>query len=94
MCQALPGVKSGLLETSGDRERKNRFGECCSLGCHKHPRRLALTLIVREPKWGAGGIGELGEGGILGGRDFSSEPTVVPNVNGKTCGEGNVPAVG
>lgn len=55
---------------------------------------LSHTLIVREPKWGAGGIGELGEGGILGGRDFSSEPTVVPNVNGKTCGEGNVPAVG
>lgn len=32
--------KSGQLETSGDRERKNRFGECCSVGCHKHTRDL------------------------------------------------------
>lgn len=33
------------------------------------------------------GVGELESlRGILGGRDFSSEPTVAPNVNGKTWG--------
>lgn len=37
------------------------------------------------------GIGELE--GIVGGRDFSSEPTVVPNVNRKMYEEENVPAV-
>lgn len=33
-------------------------------------------------------------GGVLGRREFGSEPAVVANVSGKTCGEGNVPAVG
>lgn len=54
--------KSGPLETFGEPERKNRFGERCSLGCHKHTRDLSHTLTVREPKWGAAGIGERGEG--------------------------------
>lgn len=51
----------------------------------------AHALPVRDRN-GGGGIGGLG--GVLGGREFGSEPAVVANVSGKTCGEGNVPAVG
>lgn len=51
---------SGPPETSGDRERRDRFGEFCSLGCHKHTRDLSVGLVGR----------------ILEGRDFSSSVTL------------------
>lgn len=77
--------QSSHLEASGDEERKNRFVEYCSLGCHRHTSNLSHAHCA----WAEMGLGRAGVGRwsggrrISGGRDFSFEPTVVPIVNGK-----------